>query len=115
MFGFTFHGQKPAPDPLSRQTGHLVARVVPEAPCGWVFFDGCETVMELGDGDEMVLPGGAFFAGEAHCFASEAEARAEAARLNDLDPCDGRPWQARPAAGFDLPRRISGRTRTSGH
>lgn len=106
MFSFSFHGHKAAPErgiPAAR--AHLVARVVPEAPCGWIFFDGGETTVETEDGAELILPGGAFFPREARCYKSEAEALAQAARLNDASPCADRPWLARPASGFSSSHR----------
>lgn len=116
MFGFNLHGQKSSDRRSCGAAGHVVARVVPAAPCGWVFFDGLETIMEMEDGTELILPGGAFFPAEAYCFGSEAEAREEAARLNDQSPCDDRPWQARPATGFDLLGGIQhGRASPPGH
>jgi len=105
MFGFDFHGQKASQQRISPATAHVVARVVPAAPCGWLFFDGGETTMETEDGVALILPGGAFFPHEARRFASEAVARAEAERLNDASPCADRPWQAKPASGFQMPRR----------
>lgn len=114
MFSFGFHShkadQRPGP---SSSAAHVVARVVPAAPCGWVFFDGGETLMEAEDGAVFIIPGGGFFPREARRFSSEAEARAEAGRLNDASPCADRPWQAKPAAGFQMPRREADRRRPS--
>ena len=80
---------------------HVVARVAPEAPCGWVFFDGSETPIAGDEGGHLILPGGAFFPREALRFASAEEAGAAASRLNDLSPCLDRPWRVRPVASFD--------------
>ena len=79
---------------------HVVARSAPEAPCGWVFFDGSETHVTGDGGIGLILPGGAFFPREARRFSSAEEAGREATRLNDASPCLDRPWQARPVAAF---------------
>lgn len=105
MFSFRMPRWQPSRRvPLS--LAHVVARSVPEAPCGWVFFDGSETRIETDEGDSIIVPGGAFFAREARRFANEGEAQAEALRLNDSSLCLDRPWRARPAAAFLVERAI---------
>ncbi|MDI4664261.1 hypothetical protein K9U40_07930 [Xanthobacter autotrophicus] len=101
MFGFPFHSRRSAPQARGFAPSHVVARLVPAAPCGWIFFDGSETRMTTDDGATLVIPGGAFFPREARRYANEGEARAEAARLNDAGLCLDRPWRARPASAFD--------------
>lgn len=104
MFSFGFHRRRPEPRQTSVSTVHVIARLVPAAPCGWIFFDGSETRMTAEDGAEVILPGGGFFPKEARHFASEAEASAEAARLNDAGLCLDRPWQAKAASLFQVDR-----------
>lgn len=97
-----------APGPKARvpmDLAHLIARAVPGAPCGWVFFDGSETRVDTDDGEGIIIPGGAFFPREARCYASESDAQEQASRLNDTSLCLDRPWCARPAAVF-LARRL---------
>ncbi|MFG1242288.1 hypothetical protein V5F31_07895 [Xanthobacter sp. V7C-4] len=104
MFNFRFHARRDPPQAPALPTTHLVARLVPAAPCGWVFFDGSETRMSTEDGADLIIPGGAFFAKEARCYASEADARVEAARLNDASLCLDRPWRAKPVSAFEARR-----------
>ncbi|MFG1349967.1 hypothetical protein [Xanthobacter autotrophicus] len=104
MFGFRFHARRTPPQAPARPTTHMVARLVPAAPCGWVFFDGSETRMITADGTDLIIPGGAFFPREARRYASESEASAEAARLNDASPCLDRPWREMPASAFEIKR-----------
>lgn len=104
MFGFALHPRKPQFRPRPRSGTHVVARLVPAAPCGWIFFDGRETLVAAEDGTELILPGGAFFAREAQRFSTEAEAREWAGRLNDASPCLDRPWRVRPMAAFEVER-----------
>lgn len=100
MFGFRLHARRPAPQAGAVSTIHVVARLVPAAPCGWVFFDGSETRMTTEDSDDLVIPGGAFFPKEARRYATESDARAEAARLNDTSLCLDRPWRVKAASAF---------------
>lgn len=103
MFGIGHRLRRHAP-----AATHVVARAAPEAPCGWVFFDGSETYLSGDEGADLILPGGAFFPREARRFASAEEAGAAASRLNDRSPCLDRPWRVRPVATFDP--RPAGRT-----
>lgn len=104
MFSFRMPRWQPPPRRVPLSLAHVVARVVPGAPCGWVFFDGSETQVETDDGDGIIIPGGAFFAPEARRYANEAEAQAEATRLNDSSLCLDRPWRARAATAFLVER-----------
>ena len=104
MFGFRFRSRRSAPQARGPTTSHLVARLVPAAPCGWVFFDGSETRILTEDGTDLVIPGGAIYPKEARRYASESEARAEAARLNDKGLCLDRPWRAQPMSAFEVRR-----------
>ncbi|MFG1331378.1 hypothetical protein V5F41_09025 [Xanthobacter autotrophicus] len=104
MFGFRFHALRAPPQARALPTTHLVARLVPAAPCGWVFFDGSETRMATEDGADLIIPGGAFFPKEARRYACESDARAEAARLNDASLCLDRPWRMKPVAAFEVKR-----------
>ncbi|MDI4657618.1 hypothetical protein [Xanthobacter autotrophicus] len=104
MFGFPFHARRTPPQARDLPTAHMVARLVPAAPCGWVFFDGSETRMATEDGADLIIPGGAFFPREARRYASESDAHAEAARLNDASLCLDRPWRVKPASAFKVKR-----------
>ncbi|MFG1371637.1 hypothetical protein V5F32_05650 [Xanthobacter oligotrophicus] len=104
MFGFRFHARRTPPQARTLPTTHLVARLVPAAPCGWVFFDGSETRMATEDGTDLIIPGGAFFPEEARRYASESEACIEAARLNDASLCLDRPWRVKPVSAFEVKR-----------
>lgn len=100
MFGIGLRlRRRPAPTAT-----HVVARVAPEAPCGWVFFDGSETPLAGDEGADLILPGGAFFPREARRFDSADEAGTAASRLNDMSPCLDRPWRVRPVGAFDARR-----------
>ncbi|MEP9352701.1 hypothetical protein ABLE93_03775 [Xanthobacter sp. KR7-65] len=100
MFGFHLPSWGALRRPLPFAALHVVARAVPVAPCGWVFFDGSVTRVETDDGAGLIIPGGAFFPREARCFATIAEAEAEAARLNEAGLCLDRPWRVKPVSAF---------------
>ena len=104
MFSFRMPRWQPTRRRVPLSLAHLVARAVPGAPCGWVFFDGSETRIDTQEGETVIVPGGAFFPREAHRFANEGEAQAEAARLNDASLCLDRPWRVRPASAFTVER-----------
>jgi hypothetical protein len=104
MFNFRMPRWQPPRRRLPLSLAHVVARAVPGAPCGWVFFDGSETRIDTQEGEAVIIPGGAFFPREAHRFASEEEAQAEAARLNDSSLCLDRPWRVRAASAFMVER-----------
>ena len=104
MFSFRMPRWQPARRRVPLSLAHVVVRAVPGAPCGWVFFDGSETRIDTHEGEGLIIPGGAFFPREAHRFATEGEAQAEAARLNDASLCLDRPWRARAASGFLVER-----------
>lgn len=106
VFQFPVHGasahipadRDPSGAPL-RPSPHVVARTIAVAPCGLIFFDGSESMMEE-DGLRLILPGGAFFPSEARTYPSAAQAEAEACRLNGASPCQEPPWRAIPLAGL---------------
>lgn len=100
MFGLHFHPRPPALRPRRLAGVQVVAREVPAAPSGWIFFDGSETRVCGEDGAEFIVPGGAFFVSEARLFASTQDAEDAAARLNRADPWLDRPWQAFAASAF---------------
>ena len=104
MFSFRMPRWQPSRRRVPFSLAHVIARAVPGAPCGWVFFDGSETRIDTQEGEAVIIPGGAFFPREAHRFASEGEAQEEASRLNDASLCLDRPWRVRAASAFMVER-----------
>lgn len=99
---------------------YVVVRAAAPAPCGFIFFDGSETVV-VEAGQRLILPGGAFFPAEAHLFQKEEAAGAEARRLNGATPCAEPPWYVLPLAeatrgahGAEAEEASARRRRTSG-